>query len=78
MADAISNGKDIASDEVLGKHAEWVNEIRTRETFTPENTMDILLQETGRVFSQVLEDAGVYKCTTEGRKAFMHFLENIQ
>ena len=78
LADAIINGKDIASDEVLGKHAEWVNEIRTRETFTPENTMDILLQETGRVFSQVLEDAGVYKCTTEGRKAFMHFLENIQ
>ena len=78
LADAIINGKDIASDEVLGKHAEWVNEIRTRETFTPENTMDILLQETGRVFSQVLEDAGVYKCTPEGRKAFMHFLENIQ
>ena len=77
LCDAILAGRDIAADEVLGKHADWVAQIRSREEFTPENTMDILLQETGRVFSQVLEDAGVYKCTPEGRAAFLRFIESI-
>ena len=77
LADAIVSGKDIAADAVLGKHAQWVQEIKTRETFTEENAMDILLQETGRVFSKVLEDAGVYKCTEEGRKAFLRFVECV-
>ena len=77
LADAIIAGKDIAADAVLGKHADWIQEIRTRETFTPENTMDILLQETGRVFSEVLEDAGVYKCTPEGRAAFLRFTDSV-
>ena len=77
LAEAILAGKDIASDEVLGKHADWVESIRSRVTFTPENTMEILLQETGRVFSQVLEDAGVYKCTPEGRTAFLKFIQSV-
>ena len=77
LADAILAGKDIAADEVLGKHADWIAEIKSRVNFTPENTMDILLQETGRVFSKVLEDAGVYKCTPEGRAAFLRFIESV-
>ena len=36
--------------------------------------MDILKEETGRVFVHVLEDAGVYKCTPEGRQAFDRFI----
>ena len=39
--------------------------------------MDILLRETGEVFVKVLEDAGVYKCTEEGRKAFMRFIDSL-
>ncbi|MBO5079187.1 MAG: UDP-glucose--hexose-1-phosphate uridylyltransferase [Oscillospiraceae bacterium] len=74
---AILTGGDISADPVLSKHAEWIAEIKTRVTFTPENTMDILLEETGRVFSQVLEDAGVYKCTPEGRAAFLRFIESV-
>ena len=77
LADAILAGKDIAADEILGKHADWIAEIKSRVDFTPENTMDILLQETGRVFSKVLEDAGVYKCTPEGRAAFLRFIESV-
>ena len=38
---------------------------------------EILKTETGRVFTQVLEDAGVYKCTPEGRAAFRRFLEQV-
>ena len=77
LQDAILAGKDLAGDEVLSKHADWVAEIKTRAAFTPENAMDILLEETGRVFSQVLEDAGVYKCTPEGRAAFLRFIESV-
>ena len=78
LGDAILAGADISADPVLSKHADWVAEIKNRVTFTAENTMDILLQETGRVFSEVLEDAGVYKCTPEGRAAFMRFVESVQ
>ena len=74
LAEAIVAGKDIAADEVLGKHAAWVAELKTRHSFTAENAMDIVLQETGRVFAEVLEDAGVYKCTAEGREAFLRFI----
>ncbi len=77
LADAVLRGADIASDPVLGKHSAWVEEIRGRVTFNQENTLDILMQETGRVFSQVLEDAGVYKCTPEGRAAFHRFIDAV-
>ena len=77
LADAIVAGKDFAADPVLGKHSAWVAEIQERVTFTPENTMDVLLEETGRVFYKVLEDAGVYKCTPEGRAAFLRFVESV-
>ena len=36
--------------------------------------MGILEEEVGQVFVKVLEDAGVYKCTKEGRDAFKRFI----
>ena len=39
--------------------------------------MDILLQETGKVFADVLEDAGVYKCTAAGREQFLAFVDAV-
>ena len=44
---------------------------------TKENVEEILQQEIGKVFVKVLEDAGVYKCTEEGRKAFMRFVNTL-
>ena len=77
LAAAIVAGKDIAADEVLSKHAEWVDELKTRHTFTEENTLDIILQETGSVFSAVLEDAGVYKRNAQGMAAFQAFVDSV-
>lgn len=74
---AILEGRDIGTDPVLEKHGAWVAELRQRHSFTPENTHEILLEETGRVFCQVLEDAGVYKCTQAGREAFLRFAEAV-
>ncbi len=77
LAAALVAGKDIRQDEVLSKHADWVDELRTRYTFTEADALEILKQETGRVFAAVLEDAGVYKCTPEGREAFLRFVDAV-
>jgi UDPglucose--hexose-1-phosphate uridylyltransferase len=74
LAQKIVAGEDIAADETLCKHASWVAELKQRYTFTEENALEILLQETGKVFSAVLEDAGVYKCDPQGRAAFLRFV----
>ena len=63
LAAAIVEGKDISADEALQKHGQWVEQLRKRHGFTAENALDIILQETGKVFAAVLEDAGVYKNT---------------
>ena len=77
LAAAIVAGIDISADENLQKHADWVEELRKQYDFTAENALEILLQETGRVFEAVLEDAGVYKATPEGRAAFLRFVEAV-
>ena len=74
LADAIVADKDIAADEVLAKHAPWVEELKAKYTFNEENALPIILDETGKVFSQVLEDAGVYKNTPQGQTAFEKFV----
>ena len=77
LAAAVAEGKDIRSDAVLEKHADWVDELKSQYTFTAENAMEIILQETGKVFAGVLEDAGVYKNTPEGQTAFERFVAAV-
>ena len=77
LADAIVAGRNIAADEVLSNHAPWVEELKKQDTFTEDNALDIILQETGKVFAGVLEDAGVYKNTPEGKAAFQKFVDYV-
>lgn len=78
LADYIVEGKDIRSNEEIVKHADWVDGFLPKyDSITKENVMDILKEEVGIVFTHVLEDAGVYKCTEEGRNAFMKFIETL-
>ena len=77
LEQAILSGADIRADETLAKHADWVEELSARHTFTAENTKAILEQEVGAVFARVLEDAGVYKRTDAGRAAFLRFAAAI-
>ncbi len=77
LADAILEGRDVSADEKIASHGEWVNELKTKYEFTRENVVDILKDEIGRVFAQVLEDAGVYKRTKEGRRAFVRFIDSL-
>ena len=78
LADALVEGRDIRSDEALEKHADWAEELKKQYTFTRENAMGILQKEVGVVFAQVLEHAGVYKCTDEGREAFLRFIHSVK
>ena len=75
LEDAILAGSPLTGE--LLKHKPWVSELKTRYTFTAGNISSILKVEVGRVFSQVLEHAGVYKRNSSGRAAFMRFLDDV-
>lgn len=77
LAEALVEGRDIAADETLDKHADWVAKLKKQYMFTKENALSILLQDTGKVFAEVLEDAGVYKNTPDGREAFLRFVDTV-
>ena len=78
LADYIVNGKDIRSNKKIEKHADWVEEfLPTYDNITKENVMEILQKEVGNVFTHVLKDAGVYKCTEQGRADFLKFIHTL-
>jgi UDPglucose--hexose-1-phosphate uridylyltransferase len=77
VADALVSGTDLRGDERTEKHAPWAEKLREQYTFTPENAHSILRKETGLVFAQVLEHAGVYKRDEAGKAAFLRFLSTI-
>ena len=78
VAEYLVAGKDLRTEETIEKHAEWAAEIVAKHAkITEGNVHDIIEQEVGKVFVQVLEDAGVFKCTTDGREAFRRFINTI-
>ena len=77
VAGALASGADLRADERTAKHADWAEAFAPNYTITPENALDIVQKETGLVFAQVLEHAGVYKRTLEGRDAFLRFLYQV-
>ena len=78
LEEYLVEGKDVRSNEMIEKHADWVDEFLPKYgKITKEDVEKILQDEVGKVFARVLEDAGVYKCTAEGREAFGRFLESV-
>ena len=78
LKEAMLAGKDLRADEELAKHADWVDEFSIKyEKMDASNIDAIIEKEIGLVFMQVLEDAGVYKRTEEGQKAFDRFLAGL-
>lgn len=67
----------VRSDDVLEKHADWVEEFAPAYEITADNVNDIIQIEIGKVFSKVLEHAGVYKRNPQGEKAFAKFINYI-
>ena len=77
VAEALASGADLRADERTAKHADWAEGFKGKYAITADNALDIVEKETGLVFAQVLEHAGVYKRTAEGKAAFLRFLEQI-
>ena len=77
VAEALVRGADLRADERTAKHADWADGFKGKYTITADNALDIVEKETGLVFAQVLEHAGVYKRTAEGKAAFLRFLEQV-
>ncbi len=75
---SILAGEDLRSNEVLEKHADWVDEFSKKYDCIDASNIDKVIEnEIGLVFMQVLEDAGVYKRCEEGQAAFDRFIAGI-
>ena len=77
VAEGLVTGADLRSSELTAKHADWAEGFAPKYTITADNALDIVQRETGLVFAQVLEHAGVYKRDEAGKAAFLRFLNTI-
>lgn len=75
---AMLSGADLRADTRLAPHADWAEQVMaSRPEFCKANALGIIKDEIGRVFKQVLLDAGVFKRDEKGRAAFMRFVAKI-
>lgn len=77
LSDALVAGTDVRADELLAKHADWAEELKRKYTFSKDNVQKILKKEIAIVFSKVLEHAGVYKRSPQGKEAFLKFVQTV-
>lgn len=64
-------------DKVADYHQDWADALKSHVDVTEENVSIVVQEAVGKVFSRVLEDAGVYKRTEAGQAAFMRFVESV-
>ena len=79
VKEMVLNNQDIGLDEEVSKHSEWVyGFLKKYDVINAENIDEILKNEIGIVFEKILENAGVFKRTVEGQKAFDKFIESFK
>ncbi|MBR2381846.1 MAG: UDP-glucose--hexose-1-phosphate uridylyltransferase [Clostridia bacterium] len=73
---ALLNGDDLDALPETASHAEWARDVLLRHPeLSSENARAILDMEIGKVFREVLCDAGVFKRDAEGQAAFDRFIK---
>ena len=77
LKETILSGGDLRADESIAKHADWAEEFLGRRSVTADNIDEVVEEEIGRVFAEVLVHAGVYKCDAAGREAFDRFIAYV-
>lgn len=77
LKEVLVSGKNIEDGSSLEKHREWAEQLKQKYTFTKDNADEILQNEIGKVFAKVLEHAGVFKRTEDGKAAFIRFAESV-
>ena len=79
LAEKIVANEDLYSNEATEKHAKWAYDfLKKYDKVDASNIDEIIQQEVGLVFEQVLLDAGVYKTDEKGREAFMKFVNSCK
>lgn len=69
---------DATKIESLAKHADWIADILARRKDIDASNVDsILKEEVGLVFTEILEQAGVFKQTEKGIEAFTRFARSV-
>lgn len=75
---AILGGENLDENPETSAHAIWAKGVIERHPeFSKDNARNILEQEIGEVFREVLCDAGVFKRDEEGQKAFDRFISTL-
>lgn len=78
VKDALLSGQDMSANPLTASHEKWALEIKSNHPeMNADNADDILNEEVGKVFGQVLEDAGVFKRDEAGVKAFERFVKSL-
>ncbi len=77
LGEALVNGSDLRADPLTASHADWAEAFAAQYTITADNVDEIVQKEVGLVFATVLEHAGVYKRTEEGKQAFLRFVQSV-
>lgn len=75
---AMLDGADIRADEVLSKHAEWAEMIKSKYDVNKDNIDGIIRDEIGIVFAAILEQCGVFSRDEEGRKGLLKFINGVK
>lgn len=84
-------GEKLEEEESLKKHCEWFENVRKthaeldrkvllsdmKEGQAQDKVMQVLQTEIGKVFEEVLEDSGVFKCNEEGLRFFHRFVDCV-
>jgi len=78
LKEKMLNKENLTDNAKTAVHAEWAEQIlHDYPSFNADNAEQILRKEIGRVFEQVLNDAGVFKRTPEGKEAFLRFINAL-
>ena len=79
LAKGILAGSDLTADPLTASHAAWAYDFMQRyDDINEDNVTEIIRAEVGKVFARVLEHAGVYERSENGKKAFLRFVESVR
>ena len=79
LAEGILAGRDLTADPLTASHAAWAYDFMKRyDDINADNVTEIIRAEVGKVFAKVLEHAGVYERSENGKKAFLRFVESVR
>lgn len=64
-------------NNIADYHKDWADQIKKLGSYDQASVHDFVQEQVGQVFVKVLEDAGVYKNTADGKAGFARFISNL-